>query len=187
MPGLISLDRTLIVVLEIALLADRDDDAALVADDAAVAGRVGDLARRDRERRVARLLVLDDEAEVRRFDEGHVAVEHHHDGVRAVLAERRDADARRVPGPALRLLDDRAHARIERFLQVLLHEIAPMADHDDHVVAPRVERRAHGIVQERPSGDGVKDLRERALHALPQSGGENDRGLRGHGRTRATR
>jgi len=69
--------------------------------------------------------------------------------------------------------------------EVLLDRRSPVPHDDDDLLATGVERRAYHMVEDGQPRNGMHDLGERALHARPLSGGEDDGGDCVHGSLRA--
>ncbi len=68
--------------------------------------------------------------------------------------------------------------------------IGALADHDDDALAAGALHRVDGVVDERPTADGVQHLRDRRLHARALPGGEDHGGAAmdgGHGASQRNR
>ena len=173
----VDLARPLLVVApEVLLLADLADLPGGIAQDAAVARRRGHLAGRHREAHVGLRAGerVRDASEVLRDEQRHVAVEDEADLGGA--AHGREPGRRSVSRPSLLALHGGLDAIAEGAAQILDDAGASVTDDDDDLAAARLERGAHGVVDERPSGDQMEDLRQRALHARPVPCGEDDGG-----------
>jgi hypothetical protein len=168
------------------VLADADDVAVPVAEDASVAGRVVEVRGEHRQLlRVSpgrRCAPREHERRDRlRLEQGHVARED--DDVSFVALERRHRAPRRVAGALLLVLDDGLDLAAEAHREIFLDELARVPDDDDDARGPSAPRRAHDVREHGQARDLVENLRQRALHARALTSSEDDRSERlAHGR-----
>ena len=154
--------------------------AVVLADDAAVAGRVVDDAREQRGRVAVGDVGLDEVGErlgpqQRRVagedDDGRVVV------VVVVAGERGHPDRRGVAGAVLLDLLDEGDVRPRRreLLHLLGHLLGAVADDERGAIGPQQFERVDDVQHHRPAADQVEWLGAVGPHARALAGGEHDR------------
>ena len=154
------------------LLDDVREVPVAVAHDAAVAERVGQDGRRQRQGGISVAMRCEQILERRAADERQVAGEHDHVAVVRQLAGRH---LDRVAGAELFLLLDEDDAIIACHTAERLHdELLAVPDDDDDLVGPGLERRVEQVPEHRPPAHLVQRLGQRRLHPRALAGGEDD-------------
>ena len=161
------------------ILDDRGDAAVVVAHNAPIARGIRKLSGKNR-RRGARLLVRAHQRRKRLSAQQRRIPRHNQNIARAT--DRFARDEQRVPGAALRLLQNRARA--ERFHRRA--HFSGLVSHDRHDLArPQRRTRAHHVIHQRPAADFVQNFCARRFQsrAFPR-GQHHDHDIRSRHGTR---
>jgi hypothetical protein len=95
-----------------------------------------------------------------------------------LILKRRETDRGRMTGPEPLGLMDKNKVRLVPAKRGT-HGFGLMAHHDSDGHRAGAPGRSDHMVNEGPSGKGVKHLRERGVHSFPLAGREDNRGERG--------
>ncbi|MNP11439.1 hypothetical protein D3C76_1036250 [compost metagenome] len=154
------------------LLDDRPHLAGIVAQDPAVAGRVGQF--HGEQGQLLRGGLLQQAFQGRLLDQRHVAIENQH----PLGLEERQRLRHGVAGAELLGLQHEVDV-VRR--QALAYPLRTVPDHHMDTLGRQVARGIDHMGQHRFAGDGMEDLRQGRAHAGALAGGEND-DFEGHGR-----